>query len=117
MDGILESIKKTIGGFEGSNHFDVDLVMFINTALSTLSQLGVEFNEDAFVEDDDTTWADLIPNDPKLLGFVKTYIHQKTKLTFDPPQSSALLQALKESINELECRINYHVTSSEATTV
>lgn len=111
MDSILETVKHTIGGLEGVNEFDVDLIMFINSTLSTLHQIGGASAEGLFIEDDGATWQDLVPDDNILLGFVKTYVQQKTKLRFDPPSSSALLEALKQSIAELEWRIEVYTSS------
>ena len=41
-----------------------------------------------------------------MLEVVKTYIHFKVKSMFDPPTSSALIEANKNIIAELEWRIN-----------
>lgn len=41
-----------------------------------------------------------------ILNKVKTYVYLKTKLHFDPPTNSALLESMKESIKELEWRLN-----------
>lgn len=111
-NSILDSIKKTLTGLEDDSSFDIDLIMFINTTLSTLSQLGAGPVKGLFIEDDSKTWDELIPDDDILLGFVKTYVQQKTKLRFDPPTSGSHMEALKESIAELEWRIELHTSSS-----
>lgn len=41
MDSILTSIKKLLGIAEEYEHFDPDIVMYINSAFSVLTQLGV----------------------------------------------------------------------------
>lgn len=111
-NSILDSIKNTLTGFEDDSSFDIDLIMFINTTLSTLNQLGVGPAEGYFIDDNSETWDAFIPNNPVLLGFVKTYVQQKTKLRFDPPTSGSHMEALKESIAELEWRIEHQVSSS-----
>ena len=41
MDSILTSVKKSLGITEEYEHFDADILMHINTALMTLTQIGV----------------------------------------------------------------------------
>ena len=41
MDSILTSIKKLLGIDESYTHFDVDIIMHINSVFMTLRQLGV----------------------------------------------------------------------------
>ena len=40
-DSILNDIKKLLGIMESYEHFDADIIIHINTAFSTLTQLGV----------------------------------------------------------------------------
>ena len=40
-----------------------------------------------------------------MLSFVKTYMYAKVKLIFDPPQSSAAVEALNKIASEQEWRI------------
>lgn len=107
-ESILISIKKVLGIPAEYTHFDLDIIMHINTAFSTLQQLGVGMDEGFMIQDETTTWLEFIPEDPRF-NFVKTYIFQKVRLMFDPPASSAHIDALKESIRELECRLTYLV--------
>lgn len=108
MESILTSIKKMLGISEEYTHFDEDLIMHINSALAVLGQLGVGPSEGFSIEDDGSVWSDFVPDMAKL-QFIKTYVYQKVKLLFDPPQSSAVIQALNESIKEFEWRINVQV--------
>ena len=41
MESILTSIKKLLGITEENDHFDVDIIMHINTVFMTLHQMGV----------------------------------------------------------------------------
>ena len=43
-------------------------------------------------------------NDPRL-NLVKSYVHMKVRLMFDPPTSSAVTDAINKTISELEWRI------------
>ena len=51
MDSILTSIKKLLGIAEEYEHFDPDIVMYINSAFSVLTQLGVGPEEGFRIED------------------------------------------------------------------
>lgn len=104
MDSILTSIKKLLGIAEEYGHFDADLIMHINSAFSVLTQLGVGPAEGFAIEDASATWSDFLLNDPRL-SFVKSYIHLKVRLLFDPPLSSAVIESISRAISELEWRI------------
>lgn len=108
MESILTSIKKMLGISKEYTHFDEDLIMHINSALAVLGQLGVGPSIGFFIEDDTAVWSDFVP-DLNQLQFIKTYVYQKVKLVFDPPQSSVAVQALNDTIKELEWRINVQV--------
>lgn len=105
MDSILTSIKKLLGIEEDYNHFDPDIIMCINTVFTVLTQLGLGPSEGFSIEDETAVWSDFLPNTLQLEA-VKTYIHLRVKLLFDPPLSSAVLEAMKQQISELEWRLN-----------
>ena len=107
-ESILTSIKKVLGVPEEYKHFDVDIIMHINTVFATLHQLGMGPEEGFMIQDELSTWLDYLPDDPRF-NFVKTYVFQKVRLMFDPPASSSLLEALNKSIAELEWRITVMV--------
>lgn len=104
MDSILTSIKKLLGIAEDDDSFDMDLILQINSAFSTLTQLGVGPSTGFFIQDAGDVWEDFLPEDPRL-SFVKTYIGLKVKIVFDPPSSSAVLSAMIDTAKELEWRI------------
>lgn len=108
MDSILESVKKMLGNGEGYEYFDPDIIMHINSVFSTLHQLGVGPSEGFSIADAESKWTDYV-NDPIQLGFIKPYVFKKVKLAFDPPQSSFVLEALKQQIAEDEWRLNVQV--------
>lgn len=110
---ILNSVKKDIGVGSDYDHFDPEIITAINTAFSSLNQLGAGPKEGFSISDDTTEWSDYISDESSpLLGFVKTYVSKKAKMLFDPPTSSALMEAMKENIKELEFRINVEVDPS-----
>lgn len=106
-DSILTSIKKLLGITEEYTHFDADVLMHINMAFMVLYQLGVSATPFR-IEDSSATWSDFM-GDATDLEAVKTYIYLKVKIVFDPPQSSAAMEAFKEAIRELEWRLNVTV--------
>lgn len=104
-DSILESIKKLLGIHEDYTHFDQDLIMHINSVFMILTQLGVGPPEGFRLEDGFETWEDFT-QDNRNIEAIKSYIHLKVKILFDPPLSSVVMEAVKQMINELEFRLN-----------
>ena len=107
-NSILTSIKKLLGITESCTDFDTDIIMHINTVLMTLNQLGVG-TEGFQIEDKNAVWSEFIESDK--LAATKSYVHLRVKLLFDPPLNSAIIEAIKESIRELEWRLNVRVES------
>lgn len=115
LDSILTSIKKLLGINESYDCFDADIIMYINSAFVTLSQIGVSEADEFSIEDDSKTWDDFI-DDNIIVGMIKTYIYSKVKIMFDPPTSSIVMEALNKSIMESEWRIQAAVSSSSYNT-
>lgn len=105
MDSILNSVKKQLGLIDVSE-FDADIIMHINGAISTLTQLGVGPEEGYVVMDDQNTYEQFLGENHPVISQVKMYLYYKTKLGFDPPQSSAVIEVLKNMIAEAEWRLN-----------
>ena len=105
MESILVSIKKLLGISAEYTDFDADIIMHINTAFMILNQLGVGPSECFKIEDDLAEWKDFIVNNNKLES-VKSYIHLKVRLLFDPPTNSSVIESINKQINELEWRLN-----------
>ena len=106
MESILTSIKKLLGITEEYEHFDPDIIMHINSVFMILNQLGVGPENGFSISDSSAIWEDFLPADNKNFEAVKSYIHLKVKLLFDPPLSSAVMEATKQMISELEWRLN-----------
>lgn len=109
-ESILISIKKLLGITKEYENFDTDIIIFINTAFSTLNELGVGPEDGFMIEDDSTTWSEYI-DDRKDLNDVQTYIYLRVKLLFDPPLNSSVLESNKQMINQLEWRLNVKAES------
>lgn len=106
IDSILTSIKKLLGIDEECIDFDTDIIIHINSVLMILTQLGVGPSEGFSIEDKYDYWEDFLGDDIGKLKSVRTYIYLKVKLIFDPPSSSAVMEAMKHTISELEWRLN-----------
>ena len=104
-ESILSSIKKLLMIPDVDEAFDLDISVHINTAFMTLNQLGVGPNKTFSIKDKDATWSSFFEGREDLEG-VKTYVYLKVRMIFDPPSSSAVMDAYKEQINELEWRLN-----------
>lgn len=104
MKNILETIKKLLGIPKEDQSFDVDIIIYINSTLGVLSQLGLTEADKLPIIDEFTDWTSLLSTRTDL-EMVKTYICMKTKLMFDPPTSSVAMEALNRTIAELEWRI------------
>ena len=109
---ILLSIKKGIGAAPEYTPFDVDIIMHINAQLANLYQLGLDAAKSLIVDGPDQLWSDLIPAEDSRLQFVKTYVYAKVKMIFDPPTSTAQMQALKDAAAESEFRISVAVVKT-----
>lgn len=113
MESILTSIKKLLGIAEDYEHFDADIIMHINSVFMILNQLGVGPPEGFRIEDKLATWNDFIPADTNL-ELVKSYIHLKVRLLFDPPLSSTVMESINRMIAEFEFRLNVAVESTNS---
>lgn len=103
MASILADIKKMLGP-DTDDAFDTDIVIHINAALSSLAQVGA-CPEGSRIMGDDETW-DSVFSIPDAESKAKLYIYYKTRLGFDPPQSSYAVESMKALADEELWRIN-----------
>ena len=113
MDSILTSIKKLLGITEEYTHFDNDLIMHINSVFMVLAQLGVGPSEGYSISGSTETWKDFLEDDLKKVQAVRSYVALKVRLMFDPPTSSAVMEAMNNQIREFEWRLNVAVDPPE----
>ena len=111
-ESILSSIKKLLGISETCTDFDTDIIIHINTVFMILNELGVGPILGFKITDKNDTWDDYL-DDISNLEAIKTYIYLKVKLIFDPPINSSTIESIKESIRELEWRINHQIETSQ----
>lgn len=107
-DSILTSIKKLLGIPEDYTHFDVDIIMHINSVFFILMQLGVGPAKGFSIDGAETQWSEFL-TDANQLESVKSYMYLKVRLLFDPPTSSAAIESMNRLISEYEWRLNVAV--------
>lgn len=112
---ILKSTKKILGVRDDDTSYDLDIITFINSAFSVLTDLGVGPANGFVIEDDSSEWSEYFsdsPDDPEdpdheiKLSKVKTIVALRTRLLFDPPTTGFLLDATKEQLREHEWRLS-----------
>lgn len=101
---ILTTVKSVLGLAESYSAFDAELILHINSVLSTLNQIGVGPDDGFQIEDASATWESFLGDDPRLNN-IKTYTALKVKMVFDPPGTSFAIDAFDRNIKELETRI------------
>jgi hypothetical protein len=102
---ILKSTKKMLQIGDDDTSFDLDITIHINSAFSTLNDLGVGVSEGFAIEDDQPVWGDF-SDDPVQLNRIKTFVFLNTRLVFDPPTTPFLLSATKEQLQEVTWRLS-----------
>lgn len=105
QSSILNTIKQMLGIDETFNGFDPEIIIDINSALMTLHQIGIGPSDGFQITSESDFWEDLTVDASQLNG-IKTYIYLKTRLLFDPPSNSFLVQSMEKQIQELEWRLN-----------
>ena len=103
MESILNAIKKLLGLEADYDAFDVDIMIHINSVFMTLNQLGVGPEKVFQITGPAETWADFC--DEAKFAAVKQYVYIKTRILFDPPTSSFVLEALNRQAEELTWRL------------
>lgn len=110
-DSILRTVKMCCGVPEWDDGFDQELITHINSVLMTVSQIGVGQPRGMFITGMNDTWASLLSGS-KDYEAIRSYVVLKTRLLFDPPTNSSILESYKNQIAEFEWRLN--VQSEEA---
>lgn len=109
---ILRTIKSMLGPDSDYEVFDQDIIVFINSALMTLSQLGVGPEEGFRITGYSETWDDFFGEKTDIEA-VKSYMYMKVKLAFDPPVNSSVASAYNDQCREFEWRLNVAVDPTE----
>lgn len=104
MDSILNSVKKYLGISSEYEHFDPDIIMFINTSFNFLHQLGIGPEQAYSIKSSTEVWTEFLGERTDLEA-VKTYVYLKVKLMFDPPSNSFLIESMNKILSETEWRL------------
>lgn len=113
-ESILNSIKHMLGIEPTYDHFDQDLIIYINSALFYLKQIGV--GDTVFrITGSTETWHDFASNIDEIPS-VKELVYMRVRKAFDPPTSGILMEAINSQIKELEWRVYSEVDFGKETT-
>ena len=112
MSSILTDIKNLLGIDAEDTNFDTELVIFINAAISKVTQLGVGPEEGYSITGANETWESLIGSF-KNLQAIKDYIYIDVRLIFDPPSNAFVVNAYRDMQNELAWRITVMVDDNK----
>lgn len=111
-ESILVTIKKMLGLGEDYTPFDTDIIVHINSAFMTLTQLGIGPEEGFQITDANSTWGDFI-SDNEMIGAVTNYTYLTVRTLFDPPSNSFVMDAMQKQIEQLGWRLNVQAESKK----
>lgn len=106
-NSILDDVKLQLGIDETDDSFDPQVIDAINTVFDILNQIGVGPADGFYIEDNTTAWDSYLAEHGKTLRMVRTYMYAKVRLIFDPPLSSAVMDALNKIADETEFRLKF----------
>ena len=101
---ILKTTKKNLGLAADYTDFDPEIIGYINTALATMTQVGVGPTEGFQIQDEFAEWGHLLGGDPRLNAVIN-YVSMSVRLMFDPPATSFGINAIQEQLNQMVWRI------------
>lgn len=102
---VMSDIKEMLGP-DIDDAFNPAIVIHINSALSKLASVGACDRNARIGSEGTETWEDLFPDTQDAIPMAKTYIYYMTRLGFDPPQNSFLIDSFKSLADEEYWRIN-----------
>jgi hypothetical protein len=105
---ILKTVRTSLGILPDFTEFDAELIVAINSALMAVSQLGIGPDGGFSISDDTATWTELF-NSVSNIEAVKSYVVLKTRLEFDPPGTSFLMDSFNRQLDELGFRLMVEV--------
>lgn len=101
-ESILDSIRKIIGNGDLDTYFNPDLIFAINSVLMEAHSMGL-LNDNYAISDNTKTWRDILLHEGQInLHALISWTALRTRLLFDPPTSSILLNSMNEEAKRLE---------------
>jgi hypothetical protein len=110
-DSILDSVKPALGVLPEYTAYDPTIVMYINAALSNLTDVGVGPATGFAIQDSAATWSDFL-GDSLALNKAMTYLTLRVKLWWDTPANPSVTAALEEQCKETLWRARRAAESS-----
>lgn len=107
-ESILNSTKPFCNVFPEDPTFDSVLITGINTAFMYLHQLGIGPAAGFRITDSTDTWDDFLGTGTAAqtdIEAAKIYVGYKTRMLFDPPTNTTMLETIKEALKEAEWRL------------
>lgn len=104
-ESILTSTKKLLGLDVSYTAFDLDILTHINSAFSTLNQLGIGPEDGYAIEDASATWDAFFGTNLKYSS-IKSYVYLYVRILFDPPSTGHHLNSAEKLKLEYEWRLN-----------
>jgi len=109
---ILKSTKEVLHIAVDDPSFDLSIITQINSAFSTLNDLGVGPDDGFVIDGDAEDWEDFLISEADEAkakvqrAQIKTFILLTVRLAFDPPQVAFLLQSAERQLTEITWRIS-----------
>lgn len=105
---ILSDTKSFLGLSSDQESFDIEILMFINSAISDLSELHDQTSPTYFNVTKDTEWNEYLKEEHQtLLALIQEYIYTYTRVAFDPPANSFSIAAIERRLE----RVGFRITS------
>jgi hypothetical protein len=104
-DSILTSTKAALGLLEDDTNFDAELIMHINSVLSTYNQLGLGPLEGYAITDKTQTWTAFLGSELRY-NDAKSLLYLRVKMLFDPPTVGYVVTSYEKVIEEMTWRLN-----------
>jgi hypothetical protein len=101
---ILSDVKQYCGIEPEDTYWDTQIVLFINTAFATLSQVIADSPNHFMISDDSAEWTDYL-SDTQQIEWVKMNVCASVHKMFDPPTNSAHMEAINDIIAETQWRV------------
>lgn len=106
IQSILTSTKKSLGIDASYTAFDEDIIILINSAFSTLNQMGIGPVNGFAIEDASAVWSSFIGTNLKF-NSVKTFVYLTVRMIFDnASMTSHVSSAMKAERDEIGWRLN-----------
>lgn len=112
-ESILVSIKQMLGLQEDYTPFDTEVIIFINSALFKLMQLGVGPSTGFEITGMEETWEDFLGDMQPKLQAAKEFVYFEVRLAWDPPTISGVINAWNDKLQELTWRLLHQVEAGE----